>query len=188
MSYFVSTVAAYLAGQTVNASFLVEFDFADQTVRLWPGLGDLYAGGQTWAGIGQLGSISGIESAIGDAAPQVTFGLSGVDPSLVAEALADSANVKGRNVPVFLQFFDGAMQTLNVPYSIYAGIMDVTKIKADGPATRTIELTSETLFTRRGVPPWGYLSASSQRGLYPGDAGLDMMTQMQNISTGWPWL
>ncbi|PNG27000.1 hypothetical protein [Methylocella silvestris] len=188
MAFFVNTVAAYVSGQIVQAALLVAFEFADQTVRVWSGLGDLAAGGETWSGIGELGSISNIESAIGDVAPQVTFSLSGVDPSLIAEALANSGNVKGRNVTVYLQFFDSAMQPLDCPYAIYLGLMDVMKVKADSPTQRIVELTSETLFTRRGVAPWGYLSSSSQRGLYPSDAGLDYMSAMQNVTTGWPWL
>lgn len=188
MAFFNSTIAALLAGQTVSAALLVKFDFLSGTMRLWQGFGDLVAGAQTWNGIGQLGSISGIESAIGDAAPKITFMLSGVDGGLVFEALSNSKEVKFRPVTIFLQFFDSSMQAMDSPYAIYLGIMDVMKIKVDGPKTRIIELTSESIFTRRGIPPWGYLSSASQRGLYPGDAGLDMIQQMASVSTGWPWL
>jgi hypothetical protein len=188
MGYFANTVAAYLAGQTINVAWLVEFDFTSVTVRCWQGYGAINAGGYSWDGIGELGAISGLESAIGAIAPQVSFQLSGVSPTLITEAMSASSEVKGRNVTVYIQFFDQAMQPLDNPYAIFCGLMDVMKVKADGPATRTIELTAEGLFSRRGVPPWGYLSASSQRALYPGDAALDMMQQMQNISTGWPWL
>ncbi len=97
-----------------------------------------------------------------------------------------SSEVKGRDATVLIQFFDANMQTLDAPYALWAGTMDLMTIKASGPATRTIELTAETLFTRRGVPPWGYLSDRSQQGLYPGDTGLDQMASMPWRSVSWP--
>lgn len=188
MGYFDSTIAAYLAGQAVSVAILVELDFLSSTVRMWSGVGDLYVGGQTWKGIGQLGQITGLESVIGDAAPVVTFTLSGVDPLLVGEALGASNEVKNRNCTISLQFFDANLAPLDSTYAIYVGVMDVMKIKADGPGKRTIELTSESIFSRRGFPVWGWLSQVSQQQLYPGDNGLAAMTLMQNVTTGWPWL
>jgi len=188
MGYFVDTVAAYLAGQMVRAAWLVEFDFTSETMRLWQGFGDIVAGGETWSGLGELGSISGLESPVNGNAPNVTFTLSGVSPDIVSKAVNSSAEVKGRPVTIFIQFFDASWQVLDAPYAIFAGVMDSMKGSMDGPSTRTISLTAEGLWTRRIVVPWGYLNASSQRGRYPGDAGCDMVQQITNISTGWPWL
>lgn len=187
MGYFNETVAAHLAGSTVRASFLVHLDFLTDPQRLWNGHGELFAGGETWSGLGELGSISGIESALGGAAPVVTFGLSGVAPEIVAASLASSDEVKGRDATIFLQFFDEASQTLDDPYALWAGTMDLMRVKAEGPTSRTIELTAETLFTRRAVPPWGYLSDRDQQRLFPGDRGLEEVAAMASKSVEWPF-
>jgi len=188
MGYFVQTAAAYLAGREVRAAWLAEFAFASEAMRLWQGFGDIVAGGETWSGLGEFGSISGLESPVNGNAPNVTFTLSGVSSDIVSKATSATTEVRGRPVTLFVQFFDGAWQVLDQPYAIFSGVMDQMTIRADGPATRTIDLTAESLWTRRLVVPWGYMSATSQRARYPGDTGFDLMQQMTNISTGWPWL
>lgn len=186
MSYFPQTVATALAGSVVRAATLVHFAFVTKPMRLWLGHGLLMAGGQAWSGLGELGSISGIESALGGTAPQVTFGLSGVDPNLVSAALASAAEVKNRDATIYLQFFDEAMQTLDNPYAIWAGSLDMMTIKADGPGQRTVEVTAETLFARRAIPPFGYLTDRDQQRLFPGDRGLEQVPAMANKSVVWP--
>lgn len=186
MSYFPATVAAVLRGETIRVGTLVHFDFRTQPMRLWIGHGLLETGGQTWSGLGEFGSISGIESALGGSAPVVTFGLSGVDPALVSKALGASDEVKGRDATIFLQFFTDDLRTLDNPYAIWAGTMDVMKAKANGPGVRTVEMTAETLFTRRSIPPFGYLADRDQQRLFPGDRGLEQVPAMASKTVTWP--
>jgi hypothetical protein len=186
VSLFPSTVDAALAGKVIRNARLVRFDFASATVRLWQGHGDLLAGGKIWKGGGELGSISGLEIPIGDAAPVVTFSLSGVNQSLIAEALSTPSEYKDQPVAVYYHFFDQDWAPLDSPQAIFLGRMDVMKVKTTGPTKRTIELTAEGLFTQRGKAPWGYLSDSSQQGLFPGSRGLDQMAKMANFSAIWP--
>jgi hypothetical protein len=186
MGYFPETKAAALAGSTVRASYLVHLDFLDDAQRIWLGHGMLSAGGFTWSGLGELGSISGIESAIGGTAPVVTFGLSGVAPEIIAASLVSAAQAKGRDAAIYLQFFDEASQTLDSPYAVWLGFMDVMRVQIDGPQSRRVELTAETLFTRRASPAWGYLSDRDQKRLYPGDRGLEEVAAMRDKSVEWP--
>lgn len=188
MGYFSATIEAALAGQEVRGAFLVRFDFASQSVWLWQGHGQLSAGGAVWSGAGELGSITGLESPLSGIAPVVTFTISGVDSFLTAEAVGNPSEYKEQPVTVFLQFFDSNWAPLDSPYSIFAGIMDMMKIKTSGPRTRTIEVTAEGLFTRRTFPPWGELSSNSQRYLYPGDSSLDYIPLLQYQNIFWPYL
>lgn len=186
MGYFPDTVAAQLAGQVVNVCVLAHFDFATNPMRVWMGAGDIRAGGQIWKGIGELGSMSGLETPIGGTAPQATFMMSGVSPELVADALNLSDEVKGRDVTVYVQFLDADLQTLDNPFAIYAGIMDVMSYTMTGPSTRTIKLTAESLFARRGTPLFGNLSDRDQQRLFPGDRGLDRIAQIPFKTATWP--
>lgn len=186
MGYFPDTVAAQLRGQVVNVCMLAHFDFATNPMRVWMGFGDLNAGGFTWKGIGELGGVSGLETPIGGTAPTATFTMSGVSAPLVADALNSSDEVKGRDVTVYLQFLDGGLLPLDDPFAIYAGIMDVMSYTMTGPSTRTIKLTAETLFARRGTPLFGNLSDRDQQRLYPGDRGLDRIAQIPFKTATWP--
>jgi hypothetical protein len=186
MGHFPDTIAASLAGGVVRASYLVHLDFATNPQRLWLGHGLLSAGGHIWSGLGEAASISGIESAIGGTAPVVTFGLSGVAPDIIAASLESSDEAKGRDASIFLQFFDEASQTLDNPFAIWLGVMDIMRVQTQGPTSRRIELTAETLFTKRASAPWGYLSDRDQQRLFPGDRGLEEMASMANKTVEWP--
>lgn len=186
MGYFPAATALLLAGRTVRFGVLVRFDFTTAPRNLWLGAGRLWAGGEFWDGLGELGSISGLESALDGTAPVTTFSLSGVDAALVPAALDAENEVKGREVTVYLQFFDHDSQTLDEPYSIYVGTLDVMRVKAQGPGLRTIDVTAETLFARRAMPPWGYLTDRDQQKLFPGDLGLEYVALMVSRTVTWP--
>jgi len=188
MGYFSATVAAQLAGREVRGALLVRFDFASQSIWLWPGHGMLNAGGAVWSGAGELGKIEGLESPLRGIAPSVTFTLSGVDPNLIAEAIGNPAEYREQPVTVFLQFFDADWVPLDSPYAIFVGIMDVMKVKTSEPPTRTIELTAESIFTRRVFPPWGQLSDLSQKNLFPGDRALEYIPLLAYQNISWPYL
>lgn len=187
MGFFPNTIAAAVAGAVVRCDLLVFLDFATTPMRLWQGFGTLRTNdGHDWQGIGQLGQVGDLESAIGGVAPQVTFGLSGVDSGLIADTLSASSEVYGRDVTVYLQFFDDNFQCLDNPYAVWAGTMDRMKVKQSGPATCAIELSAETLFARRALPPLGNLSHLDQQRLFPGDGGLVDVSQMVTKSVQWP--
>lgn len=185
MSYFPETIQASLNGATIRASLLVFFDFKTAPMRVWQGFGDLSAGGFTWKGIGDLGSVSGLESALGGTAPTTTFTLSGVKPETIATGLAAKDEVKGRRVTVFIQFFDADWQTYDSPYALYSGLMDQMRIIRRA-SERVVEVTAESLFARRAMPPWGYLTDRDQNKRHPGDRGLEQVPAMANKSVYWP--
>lgn len=186
MPAFSATVAAMLAGQVVRFAVLLFADFKTEPVRYWLGHGDLSAGGYVWKGAGQVISMTGLEEAIGGIAPQATFTLSGVDPSLLNDALHASDEVKDRDIVVYLQFFDENGQNLDQPYALYSGIMDVMSVRYSGPTSASISVTAERLFARRGAPFWGNLADRDQQRLFPGDRGLDRIAQIPSKVATWP--
>lgn len=186
MGFFPSARALDLKGNLVRCDLLVMFDFASGAMRLWQGHGTLHTlDGFDWRGIGELGQIGDLESTLAGDAPQATFTLSGVNPAILAEAMNTSDEVYGRDVNVYIQFFDETFQPLDNPYVCWAGMMDVMHVKHNVD-TCTIELTAESLFFRRALAPLGTLSDRDQQRFFPGDTGLQVMPTMVAKSVLWP--
>lgn len=186
MASLPSVVAAAVAGRVIRVAPLVRLDYASGTTRVWAGFGTLTAGGYDWTGLGDLGAIGAIESPMGGTAPMVTLTLSGVKPEMVATVLDSQAEVKGRGAAIYFQHFDENQQTLDDPLAVFVGTMDTIKISTATADTRVVELTLEWLFSRRSLSPFGYLSDTDQKALYPTDKGLEFVSAMQNKTVKWP--
>ncbi|HEV2557966.1 MAG TPA: hypothetical protein VGU45_05010 [Microvirga sp.] len=194
MGFFPQTVAAKLSGRTIGVSLLCFMDFREQPRRWWTGFGTLVTGGHEWLGTGEVVSIDGLEQPIGTAAPKTTFTLSGVDPDLVRMARLASNRVKDRRVTVYLQFFDVVPDDAGVqpwtpldePYAVWAGIMDQLTYNADGPSSRSITLTAESLWVNRRRPPFGLYTDSDQKARFPGDRGLEQVAALVTKTIRWP--
>jgi hypothetical protein len=176
--FFPDTIAEILAGREVRCDFLVFFDFATTPMRLWQGFGTLLTlDANEWQGIGQLGRISDLESSIGGTSPSASFTLSGVDSGLVADSLSAENEIFGQNVDVFIQYFNSSWACLDEPYAVWSGIMDKVRIK-QGPDSCEIEVSAETIFARRALPPLGNLTHLEQQMFFPGDRGLSYIPQL----------
>ncbi|MBL7309191.1 hypothetical protein INQ13_22555, partial [Escherichia coli] len=171
-------------GVTITAEILAFFDFASGPQRIHSGFGTLRAGGFDWQGIGGLGSISDIETAVGGIAPVVTFTLEGVGPEAANDVVNAKTEVKGRDCAVYLQLYDPFLTPLGSPYTLYRGVMDRLIHTADAN-TWTVQLTAETKFSRRGLPPFGNLTNADQQRRYPGDNGLFDIAEMINRRRPW---
>lgn len=186
MAIFDAAGRAAAAGETVHGELLAFFDFLGAPTRVHQGWGPLAAGGFVWRGIGEIGSVSDIEAAVGGQAPPVTFTLSGIGDEIREDVKNARIRVKGRACAVHLQFFNSdTLQAIGNPYVVYRGIMDRLIHQAADANTWTAQLTAETKFARRGLPPFGSLTDRDQQRRHPGDTGLFMVPAMQNRRRPW---
>lgn len=188
MAIFDEAGRAAAAGPAPCASVLAFFDFLDAPTRVHDGWGPIAADGYVWQGLGHRGDLVGvsdIESAAGGQAPPVTFTLSGVRDEVLDDVKNARVRVKGRRCEIVLRFFDEDRRPLGRRYVLYRGIMDRLVHRASDANTWTAELTAETKFTRRGLPPFGSLTDRDQQRRYPGDTGLFMIPAMQNRRRPW---
>lgn len=193
MSYFPDTISAALAGKSVRAAYLVEFQFVSGTIRVWNGNGRLSAGGFTWDGLRGMGQIDGLEQAINGSAPQATFTLSGVDPNVLSKEQGDPFDYINRPVLVYLQFFNEDWTLLDSPYAIGGWTMQVVQETYGWNETlkaweSLIGITAESWFAGRGRPPFGFYSDRDQQLRFAGDLGCQYMATMQNYTVRWPLL
>ncbi|MGU3661116.1 hypothetical protein [Methylobacterium fujisawaense] len=185
MPIFDAAGAAALRGDPITREILAFFDFASAPQRVHSGFGPLSAGGFVWQGMGGLGTVSDLESAVGGVAPLATFTLSGVGPEIANDVVNARTEVKGRDCFVYLQLYGPDLTPLGGLYTLYRGIMDRLIHTAADANTWTAQLTAETKFSRRGLPPFGNLTDRDQQTRYPGDNGLFDMAAMINRRRPW---
>lgn len=184
MAALSAVIREALAGRVVQKCWVVTLAFASGDMHLWSGYGPLQSAGYVWSGIGDLGDISGIELPAANA-PEATMTLSGVDPAMIAVALGEIHEWKGRLATVGVQHFTKDWQPLDPPLMLYAALMDNMKISADG-ATRKISVSLEWFMARRASPPHSELTNADQQARFAGDRFLETVVLMQNFQRKWP--
>ncbi|SCW61866.1 hypothetical protein SAMN02927924_01704 [Sphingobium faniae] len=195
MSLFPDTIAASLAGSRVDCAFLVRFDFASKPMRLWKGNGRLRTNdGMFWNGIGQLGSMSGIEQAVNGEAPEMSFGLSGIDAEIMRLARDEfEAEVKGRLVYVLIQFFGvddpddpDNQRPLDNPYPVCCGRCLTPTFTMNQEGERSVTIAAESLFSLRSRPRHAMYTDADQQRRFPGDKGFEFVGSLVNKVVTWP--
>lgn len=205
MGYFPDTIAAYLAGAKVQAEWLVHFDFTSEPMFLrLGGKGPLRTlNGQIWQGLGDLGSISGIEQAVNGQAPQATFTLSGIDADITRLALDSfTAEVKGRLGKVFIQYFGvddpddpDNQRVLDNPYAVWGGRFLQPSFRHEEDGSRSVTISAESLFSLRSRPQYATYTDSDQRARFPadpenpddpGDRGFEFVPSLVSKVVTWP--
>lgn len=177
MAFFSSEQVAQLSGAVVRLDFLVEFQFASGTKRVWSGNQALTAGGHEWLPTRGAGTIDGLSGMTGTAAETVTFTLSGIpneQAGLLAEALAGSDDTAQQLVIVYLHLFGEDWQPLGSPIGIWWGFMQPPQVSrsemigVEG-AVQSVKMSAENAFFNRSRPPFGRYTDRDQQARSPGD-------------------
>lgn len=166
----------------ISQAVLVFMDFRDEPKRWWTGFGDLNVAGHVWQGLGDLISISRIESTYTLSVRQVTFSVAAT-AEMMALALAAKSRVRNRAVSISLQLFvnggkvNGVTtgQPIGSPLSLYNGTMQRMPFGGSGSTERNIQIECEGLFFRRNQAPRGRWTDSDQKARYPGDRGFERL-------------
>lgn len=122
----------------------------DTPVRLWSGVGDTTALGETWLGVGEFGIINGIESDASLKASAVSMALHGVPSDAIdAGIIAETREIhyQGKGLKVYLGF--GSLETgvpLTDPVIIWAGVADTIAYNLGDSIT--VALTGEHYSSR----------------------------------------
>ena len=169
----------------IEQAALVFMDFRDPPKRWWTGFGDLETGGHTWQGLGDLITISPIETSYSVSAEQVVFEVAAT-PEMLAAALDARNRVRDRDVTVYLQLFARedveigsadivAGQPVGSPLALFSGTMQRMPWGASGPNERSLRVEAEGLFFRRNAAPRGRWTDADQKSRYPGDRGFERL-------------
>lgn len=174
---FPSVIAAELGGKTVRCDAFVEIGFANGARRMHNGFGTIETNdGKVWQGIGNLGSISGLQQAINGTAAPLELSLSGVDAGFAAQAKGNRDNWYMRPVVVFLQFFDADWQPLDMPFAVAFATMrqlTIDRRSTEEGMVYTVTVQAEGPFITRKRARYGFYSDTDQQKRFPGDRGCE---------------
>lgn len=189
MSLLGATLASLVQGQSVQAALGVRFDFASGTMRVWQGAGPLVDGaGNSWSGVGNVGSISGLSLGIGDVAEPLTIELSGLDPVFMARAANQQSELKGRDCAVYLIVFKEDWSLASNPISLRTAQMEKMVTRFDSAQKKvSLTLTAESFMVTRFRSPNSYLTHADQIARYPGDRGLERISGYTGPGRVWVW-
>ncbi len=200
-----ATVSAALSREVVPSILLLELRFASGTVYMSNSatpFEDEYWG-HTWAGLGNLVSISTLEGGPDNLAPFTEFGLGipwelltteeqadarlGLVPALVS----DRAEYVNRVAILWDQILSdtdvdahGRPAAVGIPSAFRWGLMD--KVSLGFSASQiSMTMTVEGPFARKGAPVYGRLADRDQQNRHPGDRGLRYVPEVLSTSPVW---
>ena len=160
----------------------MKLELDDGHVLVHSGLGDLTWGGDTYSGIGTLGSITGgLEDSELSRTP-LTMTLSGISTELTSIVLGE--HYQGRTATVYIGYLNLTTNVLaDDPFIRYRGRIDSASLV--GGKTRTITLTVESRFAAWDRPKVRRYNNADQQFRYPGDRGLEYIEQATEKTIVW---
>ncbi len=184
------TLSGAVVTETTDDDYIlvgfVELSY-DTPFRVWTGLGTLTAtmpGGssQSWVGVGDIGNIEGIKETIENAQNGVVMRLSGIDNALLANTLGE--DYQGRDAKVWAAYLNSSFALIADPVLIWDGQMDVMTA-SDGDETGEITLQCEPRVAILRRKSESLLTDEEQQRLFPGDLGLEFVSELQGKEIIW---
>ena len=154
-----------------------ELNFKSGWVRVHTGVGSRVYNGQTYLGIGELGSIGRVRENASQSGNRTTLSLVVRDPSLLREVMNEDPN--GRECFIHLVAFDENRQiTEGADYFIDAEMVDLKVITGKRAANKpaVIKITINDWFERWAQPVEVVKTTdAAQQELHPGDRFFDLV-------------
>lgn len=166
----------------IRPALFVQAQFATATLYLWTGRGSVTWNGQTWLGIGTLGSVSTIEEGSTIEARGVILTLSGIDSSALSNVLNEVQ--QGLPVTVYLALFDATPALIANPVIAFQGRMDQPTLDVDG-ASATIQINCESRLMDMNVPAMRRYTNEDQQRDAPNDQGLSFVNAIVERNLYW---
>jgi hypothetical protein len=173
---------AQLSAQKIKPVLFLQMQFTDGAAYMWSGIGNLQWNGQTWLGLGQLGTISAIEESSEIKATNVTFTLAGISQEDIRHALVQVR--QGSPVKLWFGCLGDNNNVLADPLQIFAGRMDVPTID-EGTQTATISIAVENRLIDLNRSRERRYTDQDQQIDHPGDLGMQYVQLIQNWNGTW---
>lgn len=173
-------VIAALNQPHVSALYALKLDLVSGVSRVHSGLGPLVIGGETYYGVGSMGSVGPQKEQLSTSPTKLTVALGGLDDSMLAEVMRE--RIVDRMAWLFLVVIGPDGVPLNASLQ-FKGRIAQTPIKAG--KTNTIQLTISNIFEdwQKGLNL--RCTDESHRRIYPNDRFFRYQNEMADKSIFW---
>lgn len=171
-----------LEQKILRPAIFVQAAFATTTLYLWTGRGSVSWNGQTWLGVGTLGSVSTIEEGSDVQARGIVLTMTGLDATLLTDVMTEMQ--QGLPVTVYLGLFDASLTLIANPVISFRGRMDQPTLDVDG-TTATIQIACESRLLDLNTPAERRYTNDDQQRDYPNDRGLEFVNSIQELTIYW---
>lgn len=176
-----ATLSAVTA-EVVSRTLAVELSFTSGFVRFCGAPWDLTIGGQTFLGVGQLGSISVAEESAELRAYGLNVTLSGIPRDNIAIALTEA--YQGRPATVWEVPLSSDGTPVADPIVMFRGRMDTMDVQLGDMATVRVALENRLADWER--PRVRRYTNEDQQSVFPGDRGFEFVSATTEKELIWP--
>ncbi|HXM32291.1 MAG TPA: hypothetical protein VN921_01465 [Chthoniobacterales bacterium] len=173
---------AEITAQNLRPVMFVQALFTSGYIYVWSGQGPISWNGQTWTGVGSLGSVSTLPETADVTAVGIKLSLSGIPASLITSALGEVR--QGNPVIIYQGFLTPAGGVVVSPNNAWQGRMDTCEI-AEGGDTAVISITAESRMLDLNRSRERRYEKQDQAIDYPTDLGFDYVASLQELSIVW---
>ena len=166
---------------TIRPVFFLKLAFDSGEVNLHSLLGDIAWGGDTYSGVGTIGAIGTVTEDSELGRNPLTLTLSGLPTSLIS--ILFNEQYQGRLATVYLGYQDANGVLVADPVILHRGLMDSPVFQQD--SSLNVSLNVESRFARWDQPLIRRYNNADQQSLYPGDKGLEFVTQATDQQIAW---
>ena len=177
MRNMTSAYLAAISSAMLRPALFVQATFVSGPLYVWSGMGPITWNGQTWIGVGTLGTVSTIEEGSTVSAKGVTLTLSGLDPTLLEDVMEEFQ--VGLPALVYLGVFDATGALIADPVCCFSGRMDQPTIDISG-TTASIAINCENRLVEMNVSVERRYTDEDQQLDYPGDLGFQFVNGIQD--------
>ena len=167
------------------ANYMVIFaklEFGSGDVLIHSDLGDITWGGDTYLGVGTLGSITPVEEQAELGRSVIKMSLSGVSASLISTALGE--DYQGKDATIYVGYKDLSTNALVADPSVhFKGRMDVMEVVSG--ETAEITLTVESKMAAWDKPNVRRYNHQDQISRYPNDKFFEFIEQTAQKPIVW---
>lgn len=177
-----SPATAIVTGEVAHRTVAIALDFPGGWAR-WNGSpADMTIDGNTYVGLGGLGSISAVQESAELRSYDLTVRVTGVPSDAIALALAEE--YQGRQGIVWEVPLNATTGAPVDPFVVFRGRMDQMVIDAGQEATVSVTLLNRLADWER--PRLRRYTNEDQQQAYPGDNGLRFLSQTTEKQIIWP--
>lgn len=176
-------VAMLESDAAFSYALLVDIAFPDPYhLRFTTKLDNIQFGGETYFGLGSLGSVS-MPTQDGDLSPAIyEVLLSGISDEIL-EAVTQ-LNYMNNKATAYIQFMDSEFNDIATPQVLWQGLTDGATISYGKTSSVTVNIRDRMVDWAR--PKLAYYNNGDQQKLYPNDKGFEFIAEVNQKDAPWP--